>query len=69
VTVEVLRSAICQRLIDAGYGRMPDVSWYVLDAIPDGWAKLDGEWIRLRPQQDYGDPNGGSGPLWTTEEA
>ena len=21
--------------------------WKVLDAIPDGWAKVDGEWVQL----------------------
>lgn len=56
-SVYAIREDVEARTIDA-----------VLDAIPDGWAKLDGEWIRLRPQQDYGDPNGGMGPLWTTEE-
>lgn len=28
-----------------------------LDAVPDGWAKVDGEWVRLRPvnvRQDAG---------------
>lgn len=24
----------------------------VLDAIPDGWAKIDGEWVLLRADED-----------------
>lgn len=41
---------------DEGDEMTAEMADYALSAIPDGWAKVDGEWVRIkrRPAYDLG---------------
>lgn len=51
-TVDVLIKAVAEALEKPDD---PQVCYTILDAIPDGWAKVDGVWVQVRRSEGYAD--------------